>query len=469
MRRLLFPMDPRCMRPITALSVSRPCHRGFSLLEILVSLIVLTLMLAVGVGYLSRRSDNLANQAVAQQMQRIGDAVDVYAQANLASKLTHDGLIQLSQGELSDMGNYLPLGVTTPVQEAANKNIIDIAMPNPLGIQTYYIEIEGFFKTKRIKILVYINGGLDVSKNALPIAQILGAGGFYVDNKDRSKSSGQSYWNSYGQLDNSVFNRFLLTPTSRDIGQVLYAPFATGLNLAGANSANWLCRDKNGMSPDCNKMATGADIDMNGQRILNVKEIHIQKGGEIVFDGTGKTILDEHGLTINNTIVLRDVYFPGASDVGGLSLGNGKTLSLMNNNKDFDMSVDDNGNVELSGRYKNLHLFDNGTQIQHQLIADRVQVNKVMRIPSEILNLSSGFTYTLNDPNFIKDSGCFSDDDMGKIFIGQTDEGTSGLKNFEIGIFTCNDYVAGRSAGHGWWKTANSKIVYPQGQTYWPN
>lgn len=246
--------------------------RGFTLVEVIVALIVLTSMLAVGAVFLARHDDQVANETVAGQMKRLGDAVSHYVDDNYASLTGGAGTASINW---VDVKPYLPAGI--------DQNTV-----NPFG--TRY---DGALRVvtmpggkKRVDALIYtvpVAGATqpDVATHSMKVAQIIGAGGLYLDHDSRNPGAGAKYWGSYGEIaDQASMGGFFGTaPTA--IGQIFYAPFMRDTSTYGPGTlaGDLLHRKATAGHPEWNRMET--DIDMNSHELNNVDTMAMQGNGVI--------------------------------------------------------------------------------------------------------------------------------------------------------------------------------------------
>ncbi|WP_255463864.1 MULTISPECIES: prepilin-type N-terminal cleavage/methylation domain-containing protein [unclassified Herbaspirillum] len=242
---------------------------GFTLIEVTVALIVMATMLAAGAAYLNRYNDSIANESVAGQMRRLGDAAGQYVADN------YEKLSSQEDGTLldwRDMKRYLPPGI--------DQNTV-----NPFG-QRY----NGALRVvplkddnKRIEVLIFTEPARgakqpDVATHSMKVAQLIGAGGLYLDHDGRKPGARAVYWSSYGQLtdQSSLAGFFKKTPTA--IGQIFYAPFMRDTSGPGTLAGDLLHRKKTDGHPEWNKME--ADIDMSKHKIDDVASIKFSGDGQ---------------------------------------------------------------------------------------------------------------------------------------------------------------------------------------------
>jgi prepilin-type N-terminal cleavage/methylation domain-containing protein len=258
---------------------------GFTLLEVIVALIVIVSLLSVAAVWLGRYNDRIANELVAGQMRRIGNAVKQYVDDNAA---------QLSKGSTparipwDKVKPYLPPGL--------DQNTV-----NPLG-QTY----EGRLRVvtlpnggKRVDTMIYTVGSTNIATHARKIAALIGAGGLYVDwNRSNGVTGNKlTYWTADGQVsDPADLDKFWLGGrlTSGDLGLIMYVPSVGDEASDAPDLAGLLHRKAVAGHPEWNRMET--DIDMNTSGLNNVGAVNFKGGsGEVTgvkriqFEKTGRT------------------------------------------------------------------------------------------------------------------------------------------------------------------------------------
>ncbi len=250
--------------------------KGFTLVEVIVALIVLTVMLGVGAVFLARHDDDVANETVAGQMQRLGDAVSHYVDDNYTA-IIRRGITPLPI-DWTAVKPYLPAG-------------IDQNTGNPIGTRydgvLRLVTLPG--GNQRIDALIYtvpVAGANqpDVATHSMKVAQIIGAGGLYLDHDNRNPGAPAKYWGSYGEIaDQASMSTFFGTaPTA--IGQIFYAPFMRDTSTYGPGTlaGDLLHRKKTSGHADWNQMET--DIDMNSHKLNNVDTMAMKGATSSITD-----------------------------------------------------------------------------------------------------------------------------------------------------------------------------------------
>lgn len=316
--------------------------KGFTLVEVIVALIVLTSMLAVGAVFLARHDDQVANETVAGQMQRLGDAVSHYVDDNYATLSAGPTTAAINWAAVKP---YLPAG-------------IDQNTGNPIGTRydgaLRVVTMPG--GNKRVDALIYtvpVAGASqpDVSTHSMKVAQIIGAGGLYLDHDNRNPGAAAKYWSSYGEIaDQASMNGFFGTaPTA--IGQIFYAPFMRDTSTYGPGTlaGDLLHRKATAGHPEWNRMET--DIDMNGHKLNNVDTMAMQGAGAIngvnrvEFGGAGT-----HSYITQSTS--KDVVVAPMSGTFIVSDGGSGTGSILAKGVHAEASVLSDADVEAKGEIK---------------------------------------------------------------------------------------------------------------------
>lgn len=316
--------------------------RGFTLVEVIVALIVLTSMLAVGAVFLARHDDQVANETVAGQMQRLGDAVSHYVDDNYATLSAGPTTAAINWAAVKP---YLPAG-------------IDQNTGNPIGTRydgaLRVVTMPG--GNKRVDALIYtvpVAGASqpDVSTHSMKVAQIIGAGGLYLDHDNRNPGAAAKYWSSYGEIaDQASMNGFFGTaPTA--IGQIFYAPFMRDTSTYGPGTlaGDLLHRKATAGHPEWNRMET--DIDMNGHKLNNVDTMAMQGAGAIngvnrvEFGGTGT-----HSYMTQSTT--KDLVVAPVSGTFIVSDGGSGTGSILAKGVHAEADVLSDTEVEAKGNVK---------------------------------------------------------------------------------------------------------------------
>ncbi|WP_175885511.1 shufflon system plasmid conjugative transfer pilus tip adhesin PilV [Burkholderia sp. BCC0044] len=250
---------------------ARRSGAGFTLLEVIVALIVITSMLGVAAVWLGRYNDYVANKMVAGQMRRLGDAVKQYVDANQATlSKEKDGAVKVPWDKVKP---YLPAGL--------DENTV-----NPLG-QTYGGRLRVVTLpngSKRVDTIIYTNGATDVGTHSRKVAKLIGAGGFYFDwNRVKGVVGNKpTYWDANGQvndpssLDTFWLNGKLLTS---DISQIMYVPDFGESTSDNPDQDGLLHRKVVADHPELNRMET--DVDMNSNSVNNVGSVNMTRSGQI--------------------------------------------------------------------------------------------------------------------------------------------------------------------------------------------
>ncbi|MBB5390524.1 type II secretory pathway pseudopilin PulG [Herbaspirillum sp. SJZ102] len=259
------------------------------MIEVTVVIIVMTAMLAAGAAYLNRYNDSIANELVAGQMRRLGDAAGQYVADNYEKLSSQEGGALL---DWRDMKRYLPPG-------------IDQDTVNPFG-QRY----NGALRVvplkddnKRIEVLIFTEPARgakqpDVATHSMKVAQLIGAGGLYLDHDGRKPGARAVYWSSYGQInDQSSLDGFFKNKPAA-VGQIFYAPFMRDTSGPGTLAGDLLHRKKTDGHPEWNKMET--DIDMSKHKIDNVASVDFSgawsgRNPSIYVDQRGTSVVVDPG------------------------------------------------------------------------------------------------------------------------------------------------------------------------------
>ena len=315
---------------------TRRFRAGFTLLEVIVALIVITTMLSVGAVWLSRYNDRVANELVAGQMRRLGDALKHYVDDNAA---------ELSKGSTpahvpwAKVKPYLPPGL--------DQNTV-----NPLG-QTYDGRIRVVDLpngSKRVDALIYTNGAVDIAKHSMKIARLLGAGGFYFDwNRVKGETGNKlTYWNASGQVDDpSSLDSFWFGGhlTQSDLSLIMYVPFLGEATSSDPDQDDLLHRKAVAGKPELNRMET--NIDMNSNGLDNV--------GGIAFKGGNREVTGVKRIQFEKSSNA-DPVSVAISNYGWFTVGDpsGKRTNLWANEIEADgnLKVHANSTVEGSSTVK---------------------------------------------------------------------------------------------------------------------
>ncbi|WP_155401771.1 hypothetical protein [Chromobacterium violaceum] len=295
-------------------SPDRLAHEaGFALLEVMVALAVLTSMIGLGAVYMNKRNDDLVNQSVANEMQRIGSAAVTYA----SDKYTD--LIKSGDGawvavQPGDLQKYLPVG-------------IDLKKGNVLGqqyaVSVHIVQLPG--GQYRLDPVVYtrhakgVGSSPDVADHSLKVAQLMGAGGMYTDWMGRKSGAALDYWSSYGELsEQNLLDKAVAEGKER--GRIFYAPFMRGSGQTGDGTLadDVVHRTAHKDHPKWSTMET--TLDMNSNSIINIKDVNL-KNIDSTIRFMNKSILavdpdnKEHGIKLDNP----NAYKGGDFSAGSLS------------------------------------------------------------------------------------------------------------------------------------------------------
>lgn len=362
---------------------------GFALLEIIVALIVLCAAAPMIISYVTRQSDKAANQVVVEQVKRLGDGAAAFLAANYESwSNSKPGVYPISRDSLEP---YLPPGV-------------NFQSPNPLGLEFWVrsrvVEVPG--APNRVDAVVYgvlLNGKtLDVPAHAMPIAQALGAGGVYMDYRNRVTGQSLTYWGPYGQLSDQKLIPSFFTDSYRpaDRGTIFYllAPLLVNqLQLDEKDKLDegkFLHRKSVSGHPEYNAMETDLNIngkDINAPRVITLDEYHDdwkgkgkgnfqiwQRYGNLAiapYKSDGSTYVDiqapvevAENLTVKKSIhVDKSSYVTGSSHVTGNSYVTGNSavsgtssvageLSVSGNLNMNKTNINDVGNIRFNDYYR---------------------------------------------------------------------------------------------------------------------
>ncbi|MEG1971241.1 MAG: shufflon system plasmid conjugative transfer pilus tip adhesin PilV [Burkholderiaceae bacterium] len=220
--------------------LSTSCHRGFTILELMVVLIVTISGIGLAARYMNDYADAQLHRSAAEHLQVISDAAAKYVQDNQAAILGHASN---------------PVPITVAMLKSAKYLSSNVADTNVYR-QAYSV-LAYKPDAARIEAMVLTTGGDAIDEAAVrKIAKLSGARGGYVD-KGNAKAIG-----SYGGWEANLAN--YARPGQGHLATAL-------LFEDGALVADYLYRSAVPGRPELNRMAT--NLDMGGKDIANVNAV----------------------------------------------------------------------------------------------------------------------------------------------------------------------------------------------------